>query len=80
MEWLFELKMEHYRIWKTIGTELGVDVDTLNAIEKDHTNDESRLHAMIDCINPTPTHETMTKVLQSEYVNNTIAGTIAFVI
>ena len=75
-----KVRKEHYRIWKTIGTEMGVDVGTLNAIEKDHRNDESRLYAMIDCINPTPTHETFTKVLRSEYVNNTIAGTIVFVI
>ena len=33
-------------MWRTIGTELGVDVDTLNAIEKDHRVDNDRLCAV----------------------------------
>ena len=42
------------RIWRTIGTdwELGVDVDTLSAIEKDHADDNDHLHAVIDSANP----------------------------
>ena len=44
---LFDIKWEHLRVWRTIGTELGVNVDTLNAIEKDNTDDDDRLYAVI---------------------------------
>ena len=71
---LIELKEKHYRVWKTIGTELGIDVDTLSAIEKDHADDRDRLHAVIDSANPAPTHETMTKILESANITNAIAG------
>ena len=70
----FDIKWEHYRIWKIIGTELGIDMDTLNAIEKDHTDNKNRLRAMIDRVNPAPTHEAVAKVLQSAHINNAIAG------
>ena len=63
-------------MWRTIGTELGVDVDTLNAIEKDDGNDGSHLKAVINGANPAPTHEKMTKLLQSANVKNAIAGMI----
>ena len=39
-------------MWRTISTELDVDVDTLNAIEKDHRVNDDRLHAVIDSTNP----------------------------
>ena len=71
---LIELKEKHYRVWKAIGTELGVDGDTLNTIERDHRNDSDRLQAVIDSASPAPTHEEMTKILQSAFVNNAIAG------
>ena len=76
VERLLKVKIEHYMVWKTIGTELGVDVDTLNAFEKDHTNDKDRLHAVIDGANPVPTHGAMAKVLQSANINKAIAGII----
>ena len=76
LERFFEVEKEHYRIWKTFGTELGVDVDTLSTIEKDHTDDKDRLHAVIDSTNPAPTHEAMTKILESANINNAIAGII----
>ena len=62
-------------MWRTIGTELGIDVDTLNAIEKDHA-DNDRLYAVIDGANPAPTREAMTKILESVNVNNAIAGMV----
>ena len=68
------LKKEHYRIWKTIGAELGIDVDTLSAIEKDHKKDKDCLCAMIDSANPAPTHEVMAKILQSTNIISAIAG------
>ena len=76
MERMLQLKKEHYRVWKTIGTELGIDVDTLSVIEKDHTDDKGRLHTMINSANPTPTHETMVKILQSSNITSAIAGTV----
>ena len=68
------VKWEQYRVWRTIGTELGVDVDTLNAIEKDHTNDVGRLRAVIDNAKPIPTREVMDKILQSAQTTRAIAG------
>ena len=65
-------------MWRTIGTELGVDVDTLNAIEKDDGTDGSRLKAVINGANPAPTHEIMSKLLESAIVKNAIAGMIMF--
>ena len=76
MEKVFELEKEHYRIWRAIGTELSVDVDTLSAIEKDHADDKDRLHAVIDNANPAPTREAMTKILQSANINIAIAGMV----
>ena len=76
MEWIFQVKKEHHRVWKTIGTELGIEVDALSTIEKDHTNDKDRLYAMIDSANPAPTYEAMVKIFQSAHITNTIAGII----
>ena len=75
VERLFQLKEEHYRIWKVIGRELGVDVDTLSVIDENFT-DEDCLHSVIDSANPAPTHEAMARILQSERITNAIAGTI----
>ena len=63
-------------MWRTIGTELGVDVDTLNSIEKNDADDSDRLKAVINGANPAPTCEKMTKILQSTNVKNAIAGMI----
>ena len=49
-------------------------MDTLNAVEKDHTDDRDRLHAVIGSANPAPTHEAMTKILKSANITNAIAG------
>ena len=74
MERLFKIKWEHYRIWKLIGTEMGIDMDTLNSIEKDHFGDRNCLRAMIDKAKPAITRDAMTKVLQSELITNAVAG------
>ena len=63
-------------MWRTIGTELGVDVATLNSIENDDANDSDHLKAVINGANPAPTREKMTKLLQSANVKNAIAGMI----
>ena len=75
LEIMFELKWEHYKIWKIIGTELGIDVDTLNSIERDETKDHECLYRMINNAKPYITHNTMTKVLRSERITNAVAGT-----
>ena len=74
VEWIFEVKKEHHRVWKIIGTELGIKVDALSTIEKDHTNDRDRLRAMIDGANPAPTREVMAKILHSANINEAMAG------
>ena len=61
-------------MWRTIGTELGVDVDTLNTIGKDNTDDNDRLIAVID--SATPQREIMAKVLESANISSAIAGMI----
>ena len=61
-------------IWKIIGTELGIDMEMLNSIERDHTNDHDRLHAMINSASSAITHEVITKVLQSEPISNAVEG------
>ena len=76
MKRMLQLKKEHYRVWKNIGTELGIDVDTLSAIEKDHTKDKDCLRTMINGANPIPTYETMVKILQSPNITSAIAGTV----
>ena len=76
LERFFKVKKEHYRVWKTIGAELGVDVDTLNATERDHRDIKCCLHAVIDSANPAPTYKTMTKILESANISNAIAGMI----
>ena len=80
MERLFQLEEEHYRIWKVIGTELGVDVDTLSVIDDNLINDKDRLHSVIDCANSAPTHEAMTMILESPNITCAIAGMITWLI
>ena len=76
MKRFFEVRKAHYRVWKTIGMELGIDVDALTAAEKDHTNNKDCLHAIINNANPAPTHGAMAKVLQSPNITSAIAGII----
>ena len=77
---LFGIKWGHCRVWRIVGTEMGIDVNTLDAIEKNHTNDADRLHTLIDSANPSPTHETMAKILQSSQISNAIAGMIHLIL
>ena len=76
MERLLDLKQEHYMVWETIGAELGIDAETLTAIEKDHTDHEDRLHAVID--NANPALEAMIKILQSANIANAISGIVIY--
>ena len=71
---MFKIEWQYYRIWRIIGTELDIDVDTLNAVKRAHTNDDDCLYAMIDSANPALTYEMMVKVLQSECISNAVKG------
>lgn len=66
----------HTRIWRIIGSELGIDVEILKSIQRNHINDKDCLHAMINGANPAPTQELITKVLQSTNITNAISGRI----
>ena len=64
-------RWEHFKIWRIIGTELGIDADTLDTYEK---TDHDCLRRMISEAKPPITHSAMTKVLQSERITNAVAG------
>jgi hypothetical protein len=70
--------MEHYRSWKSIGLELGIDGAALDAIEKKYRNDHRRLIAMVDLwhasVDLKPSQEAMTKALQSNRVTTSVVG------
>ena len=69
---MFKIEQKYYRIWRIIGTELGIDVDTLNDIKRSHLNDDDCLYAVIDSANPV--YEMMVKVLQSERISKAVKG------
>ena len=47
-------------------------MDILNGIEKDHTDDDDRLYALID--SAAPTREILANILESTNISNAIAG------
>ena len=72
---VFNIKWEHYRLWKLLGTELGIDADTLNDIEENHSaGSRNCLRVMIDSADPKITHRALATALQSEVITNAIAG------
>jgi hypothetical protein len=78
LERLFKVKWEHYRLWKLLGTELGIDTDTLNDIEESHSaGNRNCLRVMVDTADPRITRRAMATALQSEVITNAIAGTFA---
>ena len=72
------MAVEHYRSWKSIGLELGINGAALNAIEKRYVNDHRRLIAMIELwhasVDLNPSQEAMTKALQSNRVTTSVVG------
>ena len=58
--------------WRFIGIELGIDVNTLDTIEKDHRKAEDCLTELISIwlrrVNPKPTRSAVTKALESQSV------------
>ena len=58
--------------WKLIRVELGIDLGTLDAIDKNHSRVEDQLMELtvkwLRGNNPRPTRSAMAKVLQSKYL------------
>ena len=78
LERVFKVKWEHYRLWKLLGTELGIDADTLNDIEENHSaGNRNCLRVMIDSAEPRITRRALATALQSEVITNAIAGIFA---
>ena len=71
MEKLFNVPPE---LWKVLGTELGIDMEALNAIEREHSGDRDCLHAMVDSIHLTC--GVMKRVLRTQKIISgpTVAG------
>ena len=69
---ILNLTTKHYRLWKSIGLELGIDSAALDAIEKNYVNDHRHLIAMIELwhisVDLKPSREAMVNALQSERV------------
>ena len=66
-------------LWKVLGTELGIDMDTLNAIEEEHSGDDRKcLHAMIDNTKPPITRGVMKRVLRTQSILSGVTGIISF--
>ena len=80
LERVFKVKWEHYRLWKLLGTELGIDADTLNDIEENHSaGNRNCLRVMIDSADPRITRRALANALQSEVITSAIAGTFALI-
>ena len=64
----------HRARWRLIGTELGIDTGTLDAIDANNKKVEGCLNELITGwlrnINPRPTRAAITAVLNSEHVLN----------
>ena len=62
----------HRARWRLIGTELGIDTGTLDAIDANNKKVESCLNELITGwlrnINPRPTRAAITAVLNSEHI------------
>ena len=72
MKEILNLTWKHRSRWRFIGIELGIDVNTLDAIERDHKKAEECLAELITTwlrgTNPKPTRSAMTKALESQSV------------
>ena len=76
VERLFNVPLE---LWKLLGIELGINTETLDAIEKENVGDRDRLHAMFDNIKPPITRGVMKRVLRSQSIlKNAVSGIIIY--
>ena len=68
---IIDLTWPHRARWKLIGIELGIDIGTLDAIEKDRRIVQDCLSELISTwlrTAPRPTHAAITAVLKSECI------------
>ena len=69
---------DYHGLWKVVGAELGIEVDVLDTIERDYTQDIDRLHALIihwpNGDNSSLTYQAFVEAFQSERVSDAIAG------
>ena len=77
---ILNLARSHYRSWKSIGLELGIDSAALDAIEKNYINDHRRLIAMIELwhssVDLKPSCEKMETMLKSDKITAATRGII----
>ena len=63
------------RVWKSIGSELGIDKDVLNSIEEECQQNPNCLQALIEQIQKSSiTHDEIMQSFESERVINAIEG------
>ena len=69
---ILDVTWPHRARWKLIGTELGIDTGTLDAIDANNRRSEGCLNELITGwlrnINPRPTRAAITAVLNSEHI------------
>ena len=69
---ILNLTWKYRSRWRFIGIELGIDVNTLDTIERDHRKADDCLTELISiwlrCVNPKPTRNALTKALESQSV------------
>ena len=69
---ILDLTWKHRAGWKFIGIELGIDMYTLAAIERNHTKVEDCLVELITIwlqgVDPKPTRSAIAKALESQTV------------
>ena len=72
MKEVLNLTWNYRSRWRFIGIELGIDVNTLDTIERDHRMAEDCLTKLITIwlrrANPKPTRSAITKALESQSV------------
>ena len=76
---VLNLTWKHRSRWRFIGIELGIDVNTLDAIEKDNRKAEDCLTELIATwlrgVDPKPTRSVIIKALESQSVQVVSAAT-----
>ena len=72
MKEVLNLTWNYRSRWRFIGIEMGIDVNTLDAIERDHRKAEDCLTELIAiwlrCAKPKPTRSAITRALESPSV------------
>ena len=74
MREIIDMTWPHRASWKLIGIDLGIDIGTLDAIEKDRRVVQDCLSELISTwlrkTDPRPTRATITAVLDSKHIIN----------